>query len=80
MVDDEEWDWIVEHASGDFNHLMIATSLPVPAPPALHYMEAWNEAICEGAWGKLAARGGEKLRRDARPRALGRVPTTRSTG
>jgi hypothetical protein len=63
MVDDEEWDWIAEHTRGDFNHLILATTLPVLLPPALHYMEAWDEAIAEGAWGKgVWARLGEKLR------------------
>ena len=29
----------------------------------MHYGEAWGERICDGAWGKAAARLGEKLRR-----------------
>jgi hypothetical protein len=63
MVDDEEWDWIVEHATGEFNHLILATTLPFLLPPALHYLEAWDEAIAEGAWGEgIWARLGEKLR------------------
>jgi hypothetical protein len=63
MVDDEEWDWIADHANGDFNHLIFATTLPVLLPPALHYLEAWDEAVAEGAWGKgVLARAGEKLR------------------
>jgi hypothetical protein len=32
--------------------------------PGLHYLEAWNEAVCDGAWGGLAARLGEKMRRE----------------
>jgi hypothetical protein len=63
MVDEEEWEWIADHANGDFNHLILATTLPVLLPPALHYMEAWNEATAEGAWGKgFFARQAEKLR------------------
>ncbi len=62
IVDDEEWAWIEEHASGDFDHLLIGTSLPVLLPPALHHAETWNEAVCGGAWGSLAARLGEILR------------------
>jgi hypothetical protein len=31
--------------------------------PAFHYAEAWNEAVCAGAWGKRFGRVGEKLRR-----------------
>jgi hypothetical protein len=63
MVDDAEFDYIAEHTKGDFNHLILATTLPVLLPPALHYMEAWDEAVAEGAWGKgLWARLGEKVR------------------
>ena len=62
IVDDKEWLWIEEHASGDFDHLLIGTSLPFLIPPALHYAETWNEAVCGGAWGSLAARIGEILR------------------
>ncbi|MDP8942624.1 MAG: alkaline phosphatase family protein [Actinomycetota bacterium] len=62
MVDDEEWEWIVEHASGDFDHLLLGTSLPVLLAPAMHDLEAWNEAVCAGAWGERAARAGEWIR------------------
>jgi len=65
MVDDDEWQWITEHATGGFEHLLIGTSLPLVMAPALHYLEAWNEAVCDGAWGGLAARAGEKLRQGA---------------
>jgi PhoD-like phosphatase len=62
MVDDSEWDWVVEHATGGFEHLLIATSLPYLVAPALHHLEAWDEAVCAGAWGERAARVGEKVR------------------
>jgi PhoD-like phosphatase len=62
MVDDEEWDWIRQQATGDFDHLLLATSLPFALAPATHDLEAWNEAVCDGAWGRLAARLGEELR------------------
>ena len=74
MVDDEEWQWIAEHARGAFDHLIIASTLPVFMTPGIDGLEAWNEAVCSGAWGRLAARAGEKLRRAARSRALARVP------
>ena len=63
MVDDEEWQWIAEHARGAYDHLIIASTLPVFMTPGVDGLEAWNEAICSGAWGGLAARAGEKLRR-----------------
>jgi hypothetical protein len=63
IFDDHEWDWITEHATGDFDHLVIGTSLPYLLGYGMHYVEAWNEAVCEGAWGGLAAKVGEKIRR-----------------
>ena len=65
MVDDEEWAWIEEHASGDFDHLLLASSVPFLLGPGLHHLEAWSEAICDGAWGRWVARLGERLRRIA---------------
>ncbi|HEX2392283.1 MAG TPA: alkaline phosphatase D family protein [Solirubrobacterales bacterium] len=65
MFDEGVWEWIVERATGDFDHLLIATTVPYLLSPALHHLEAWNERVCDGAWGPLAARAGEKLRRAA---------------
>jgi hypothetical protein len=61
--DEEEWEWIAEHAHGDFDHLLLATTVPVLLSPGFHHLEAWNERVCDGAWGGLAAKAGEKLRR-----------------
>jgi PhoD-like phosphatase len=63
MVDDEEWDWICERLTGGHDHLVIATSLPLLLGHGMHFLEAWNEAVCDGAWGGAAARVGERLRR-----------------
>jgi hypothetical protein len=63
MFDDGTWDWIVEHASGDFDHLLLATTVPYLLSPAFHHLEAWNERLCDGAWGRLVAVASEKLRR-----------------
>jgi hypothetical protein len=63
MVDADEWDWIREHARGSFDHLIVATTLPAFAPPGIHHLEAWNEAVCDGRWRSVAARLGERLRR-----------------
>jgi len=62
MLDPQEWRWLEEHAAGDFEHLLIGTSLPFLLAPGLHYLEAWNEAVCNGAWGRVAARLGERVR------------------
>jgi hypothetical protein len=63
MVDDEEWAWIDQQLHGGIDHLLIATSLPFLLPPAIHDLEAWDEAVAAGAWGPRAARLGERLRR-----------------
>jgi hypothetical protein len=65
MVDPREWRWIEEHARGDVPHLLLGTSLPLFLTPALHDLEAWNEAVCDGAWGRTAAWVGEKVRQGA---------------
>ncbi len=63
IFDDNEWEWIRDKARGDFDHLLIATSDPYLLAPGLHYLEAWNEAVCNGRWGTAAANRGERLRR-----------------
>lgn len=65
MLSDAQWAWVREQLTGDVDHLLIASSLPVLLSPALHDVEAWNEAVCAGAWGRLAARAGERLRQGA---------------
>jgi hypothetical protein len=63
ILDPAEWDWLEEHLRGDFDHLLIATSDPVLLAAGLHHVERWGEAIAGGAWGKLGARLGERMRR-----------------
>ncbi|HUO82842.1 MAG TPA: alkaline phosphatase D family protein [Gammaproteobacteria bacterium] len=63
MIDADEWAWIEDRARGEFDHLLLGTSLPFIMGPGVHFLEAWNEAVCAGAWGRLAARLGERLRR-----------------
>ncbi len=62
IVDDAEWDWIVEHATGGFDHLLLATSLPYLLGPGMQYAEAWSEAVAGGAWGERMTGVGEWLR------------------
>jgi PhoD-like phosphatase len=63
MVDDDEWEWIVAHSSGEFDHVIIASTLPVFLPIGVHHLQAWNEALCTGRWGRLTAYLSEQLRR-----------------
>ncbi|MGH3148013.1 MAG: alkaline phosphatase D family protein, partial [Rubrobacter sp.] len=37
MLDDEEWAWIEDKATGDFDHLLFGTSLPFLLAPGLHH-------------------------------------------
>jgi len=62
LLDADEMRWLDSQMRGGFRHLLVATSLPFLLPMGLHHVESWNEAISEGAWGKLPARAGEKLR------------------
>jgi hypothetical protein len=63
MFDERVWEWLVQRTSGDFDHLLIATTVPYLLSPGFHHLEAWNERVCNGAWGSSAARASEKLRR-----------------
>jgi hypothetical protein len=64
IVDDEEWEWIVEHAEGDFDHLLVCTTIPWLLSPAFNRLEAWNEAVGNGNWGRLSGWAAEKVRRE----------------
>ena len=62
MLDTAEWAWIEDKTTGDFDHLLLGTSLPFLLAPGLHHLEAWNEAVCNGVWGNTAAKIGESIR------------------
>jgi PhoD-like phosphatase len=63
MVDPEEWACIEEWTHGSFDHLLLGTSLPAFLGRGMHFLEAWNEALSEGAWGGVAAVVSERVRR-----------------
>ena len=63
ILDGPEWDWITDAVSGDFDHIVLGTTDPVLLAPALHYIEAWSEAVCDNRWGKTGAKLGENTRR-----------------
>ncbi len=62
MLDEPDRDWFDERCTGGVDHLLIVSSLPYLLPAAIHDAEAWDEAICSGAWGRRFARLGERLR------------------
>jgi hypothetical protein len=43
--------------------VLLVDTLPFLLIPALHHVEAWNEAVCAGAWGARLAPVGERIRR-----------------
>jgi PhoD-like phosphatase len=66
MVDPSEWEFVEREAEGTTaKHLLLGTSLPWLMTPGLHHLEAWDEAVCDGAWGaKRAKHTAEKLRQE----------------
>ncbi len=62
LVGHGEWEWVDAQLQGGFRQLLVATSLPWLLPIGLHHVEAWDEAVSQGAWGRAAARVGEQLR------------------
>lgn len=54
--------WLDENLTGGPAHVVVASTVPVLLPPAVHHLEAWNEAVCGGAWGAAARGPAEKLR------------------
>ena len=62
MMDDVEWAWIEDKATGDYDHLLFGTSLPFLLAPGLQHLEAWSEAVCGGAWGRPVAWLSERIR------------------
>jgi hypothetical protein len=62
MLDNTELTWLDEQLTGGFDHLLIGTSLPYLMAPGLHDLEAWNEAVAAGAWGKHLIGLGEQVR------------------
>ena len=62
MLPAAEWQWFVDRTTGDYDHLVVGSSLPWLMPPAIHHLEAWNERSADSVRPRTAALG-EKLRR-----------------
>ena len=59
MVDDTEWEWIVQQATDTpdgqpIGHLLLGSTLPVLMPRGIHHVEAFDEATAEGGYGRIA--------------------------
>jgi hypothetical protein len=46
MVDEDEFAWIEDNAVGDFDHLLIGSSLPWLLPNSLSHLQSINERAC----------------------------------
>jgi PhoD-like phosphatase len=62
MLDEAEWRWLDEQLAGGFDHLLLGTSLPFLLVPSIHLLEAWNERLAAGAWGRPGVWLGERIR------------------
>ncbi len=62
ILDDAELAWLDDQMRGGFRNLLIGTSLPFLLSEGLHHLEAWNEALVHGAWGRVGCKLGERLR------------------
>jgi hypothetical protein len=65
MVSEDEFGWIESQVDGEYDHLLVGTSLPWLLPRAVHDLESSDEAISAGRRGRRLARLGERLRRAA---------------
>jgi PhoD-like phosphatase len=63
MFDDEEWEWLQQVVTGDVRHLIVADTLPIFLPHAVHLLESWNDAVAAGAWSRLMRGPAEWIRR-----------------
>jgi hypothetical protein len=63
MFDEDEWQWLDEVVTGDVRHLLIADTLPIFLPQAIHNLESWNDAVAAGAWTRALKGFGERVRR-----------------
>ena len=63
MFDDEEWEWLEGVITGDARHLLVADTLPIFLPQAIHNLESWNDAVAAGAWTWAMKGFGERVRR-----------------
>jgi hypothetical protein len=65
MVSEPEFRWIEEQVAGDYEHLLVGTSLPWLLARALHDIESWDERLAAGSRGPRVADWAEKMRRAA---------------
>jgi PhoD-like phosphatase len=62
MLPPGEWAWFLDQAHGDYDHLVVGSSLPWLLPHGIHHLEAWNERLAASPSGPVAAVA-ERIRR-----------------
>jgi hypothetical protein len=62
MLPPGEWGWFLDRAHGDYDHLVVGSSLPWLLPQGIHHLEAWSEKVIDTASPRRSA-AGEKIRR-----------------
>src|SRR6266480_2235882 len=65
MVSEPEFRWISAQVDGDYDHLLVGTSLPWLLPRAVHDLESWDEALCRAERPSVVRWLGERARRGA---------------
>jgi len=66
MISEPEFAWVERQLTeGDYDHLVIGTSMPWLLPRALHEIESWDEVLAAPARGRVISAVGEWLRRGA---------------
>jgi hypothetical protein len=63
MLDEDEWRWLADRLAAPARHVLVASTLPVLLPGAIHDVEGWNERLGDGAWGGPGRWAGEHVRR-----------------
>ncbi|WP_343950777.1 alkaline phosphatase D family protein [Nonomuraea longicatena] len=62
MLDPGEWAWLEEQVARPADRLVLGSSIPFLLPEGVHLVQNWNEALCDGAWGRPVARLSESFR------------------
>jgi hypothetical protein len=62
IMTDDEWQWIQSNADGNYEHLLLASSLPFLLSYGMHHIEAWAEAVGDRAWGNRLCGFAERVR------------------
>ncbi|GGO66369.1 alkaline phosphatase D family protein [Nonomuraea cavernae] len=62
MLDPGEWEWLLDEVAKPADRIVIGSSIPFLLPEGVHSVQNWNEALCDGAWGKVVQRLSERFR------------------